>query len=62
MGTDTAIVPAPRGLHQRMSHARSLGVPDDPVEAAGELLDALDGKSFRRIGLLAGSATGTSNT
>jgi diacylglycerol kinase family enzyme len=49
IGTDTAIAPLPGGSTN--VYARSLGIPDDPVEAAGELLDALERKSFRRIGL-----------
>jgi diacylglycerol kinase family enzyme len=49
VGTDTAIAPLPGGSTN--VYARSMGIPDDPVEAAGELLDALDRKSFRRIGL-----------
>jgi len=49
VGTDTAIAPLPGGSTN--VYARSLGISDDPVEAAGELLDALDRKSFRRIGL-----------
>jgi diacylglycerol kinase family enzyme len=31
--------------------ARTLGVPDDPIDATGEILEALRGRRFRSIGL-----------
>ena len=40
--------------------ARSLGLPNDPVEATGQLLDALREKRFRTIGL--GTVAGLTNT
>ena len=48
-GTNTALAPLPGGSTNVF--ARIIGVPDDPVEAAGWLLDALDRAAIRRIGL-----------
>jgi diacylglycerol kinase family enzyme len=53
-GTSTALAPLPGGSTNVF--ARTLGLPDDPVEATGLLLDALGRKSIRRVGL--GSANG----
>ncbi len=48
-GSDTALAPLPGGSTNVF--ARTLGLPDDPVEATGVLLDALSRRSIRRIGL-----------
>lgn len=53
-GTDTALAPLPGGSTNVF--ARTLGLPDDPIEATGVLLDALARNSVRRIGL--GSVNG----
>ncbi len=54
VGTSTALAPLPGGSTNVF--ARTLGLPDDPVEATGALLDALSRQSIRRVGL--GSANG----
>lgn len=53
-GTRTALAPLPGGSTNVF--ARTLGLPDDPIEATGVLLDALANGSVRRVGL--GSANG----
>lgn len=53
-GTTTALAALPGGSTNVF--ARTLGLPDDPIEATGSLLDALAADSIRRIGL--GSVNG----
>jgi diacylglycerol kinase family enzyme len=48
-GTRTALAPLPGGSTNVF--ARTLGISRDPVEATAELLESLDARSFRRIGL-----------
>lgn len=48
-GTATALAPLPGGSTNVF--ARTLGLPDDPVEATGVLLDAVARGSIRRVGL-----------
>ena len=48
-GTDTALAALPGGSTNVF--ARTLGLPDDPIEATAALLDALSVGSIRRIGL-----------
>ena len=48
-GTNTALAPLPGGSTNVF--ARTLGLPDDPVEATGALLDAVGRGSIRRVGL-----------
>jgi diacylglycerol kinase family enzyme len=49
VGTGTALAPLPGGSTN--VYARTLGIATDPVEATSELLDSLERKSWRRIGL-----------
>lgn len=53
-GTQTALAALPGGSTNVF--ARTLGLPNDPIEATGVLLDALDRKSIRPVGL--GSVNG----
>ncbi len=53
-GTPTALAPLPGGSTNVFS--RSVGLPDDPVEATGVLLEALTRKDIERVGL--GSVNG----
>jgi diacylglycerol kinase family enzyme len=53
-GTDTALAALPGGSTNVF--ARTIGQPNDPIEATGELLDALGRGSIRRVGL--GSVNG----
>lgn len=48
-GTGTALAPLPGGSTNVF--ARQLGLPDDPIEATGDLLAALDADTIRPIGL-----------
>ncbi len=53
-GTTTALAPLPGGSTNVF--ARTLGLPDDPIEATGALLDALATDAIRPVGL--GSVNG----
>jgi diacylglycerol kinase family enzyme len=53
-GTNCALAPLPGGSTNVF--ARTIGLPNDPIEATGQLLDALAQRSIRRVGL--GSVNG----
>ena len=53
-GSATALAPLPGGSTNVF--ARTIGLPNDPIEATGVLLDALARRSIRRVGL--GSVNG----
>ncbi len=53
-GSTTALAPLPGGSTNVFS--RTIGLPDDPIEATGALLDSLGRKNVRRVGL--GSVNG----
>lgn len=53
-GSDCALAALPGGSTNVF--ARTIGLPNDPIEATGQLLDALARRSVRRIGL--GSVNG----
>ncbi|HEX7132780.1 MAG TPA: diacylglycerol kinase family protein [Iamia sp.] len=48
-GTNTALATLPGGSTNVF--ARTIGLPNDPIEATGDLLEALAAKSIRRVGL-----------
>ena len=48
-GTDTALATLPGGSTNVF--ARTIGLPNDPIEATGDLLEALAAKNIRRVGL-----------
>lgn len=54
VGTDTALAALPGGSTNVF--ARTLGIPANPVEATGQLLDALERRAFRQVGV--GSLSG----
>lgn len=54
VGTETALAPLPGGSTNVF--ARTIGLPNDPIEATGALLDSLAAGSIRPVGL--GSVNG----